>query len=179
MSWLCKQYIYIYVAERLDQCAPNHSTTKVSTTNVSFAKEPYKRDEILQMRPMIVRSLRANDLINAHPVIQPHICSWIQELCGWILVSETYEWLNWVICQSHVCGSINDTCIYICGIIHAEWLKCHIYVAQKMHIRQSHIRGSMNDTYIYMLWKDLIIRTQPRSHMYVAEFSNYVADFRN
>ena len=97
---------------------------------VSFAKEPYKRDKILQKRPMIVRSLRTNDWINAHPVSQPHICSWIQELCGWILVSETYEWLNWAICPSHVCGSSNDTCLYICGMTHAEWLKCHIYVAE-------------------------------------------------
>jgi len=88
---------------------------------VSFAKEPYKRDDILQQRPIILRSL----LIVATPY--KDICAYIHiyiciSICKWRPF--TCECCSKYICiYTHIHMYI---CIYV-GTIHM-WMRLQIYI---------------------------------------------------
>jgi len=79
---------------------------------VSFAKEPYKRDYVLQKRPIILRRL----LIVATPYL--YLCKCIMNI-----YTHRYIYTNIFVCI-HICIC---TCICIFTCIHTYYIYIHAY----------------------------------------------------
>ena len=111
---------------------------------VSFAKEPYKRDYILQRRPVILRSL----LIVATPqggmqclCVSVRLCASVC-MCGRVYLC--------VLCVSYVCLSVSDVCLMCVLCVSCVCLVCVLCVSYVclmcIDTRKTHIRHT-RDTY--------------------------------
>jgi len=88
---------------------------------VSFAKEPYKKDDILQKRPIILRSL--HKYIHSYELCVSHL--WIDHVSRMNGSCVTYEW------SCHTCVWVeNVTHMNSCVFIHT----CDRALLQKRHI---------------------------------------------
>ena len=83
-------------------------------TQVSFAKEPYKRDYILQMRPIFLKS----PLI----IATPYVCTACMRVCMYMCMY-VYISVNVAVCTSAVfmrcvgldlCMYVSNVCMYVC-----------------------------------------------------------------
>jgi len=109
----------------------------------SFAKEPYKRDYILQQRPIILRSLLIvanpyHESSHVHVLHDSFICVWYDSLrVPWLIdmcwMTHSYVW--------------HDSCMYVTWL---KVLKCHIthiWMSHATHINESyhtHMNESCN-----------------------------------
>jgi len=86
---------------------------------VSFAKEPYKRDDILQKRPIILRSL----LIVATPYV--FLCADLRIIhasCGVLIYLKFLFLFLYTSIFILVCLSTYDACIILCADLHMNHL---------------------------------------------------------
>ena len=117
---------------------------------VSFAKEPYKKDYILQKRPIILRSLlivatpyqrvmlhiwtglviHMNEFCHAHEHVISHIWTiaphmqarHVARTCGWVM---SHTWMSHV---THMNESYRTH----------EWVMSHIVVSHVTHMKESY-----------------------------------------
>jgi len=95
---------------------------------VAFAKEPHKRDYILQKRPIVLRSL----IIKASPYARPNSLMCMPCMCN---MTDSYVWhdsficVTWCVCMCGVTHSYvwHDSFICVTWLVHA-WDMTHWYV---------------------------------------------------
>jgi len=98
---------------------------------VSFVKEPYKRDYVLQKRPIILRSL----IIVATPYVYPHTCvSKYIHVYAYIYIGMIYIYVNiwWISCtHTFICICVH---IRICTYTHTH-INIQIHLSIDLHMR--------------------------------------------
>jgi len=115
---------------------------------VSFAKEPYKRDYILQKKLIILRSL----LIIATPywdmsvicreVLRQLSHMWMSHVAR-VNESSLYEWVTSHVWMSHA-SSVNESCLT------CEWVMSHMWMSHVSHVNESCLTCEWVMSHIWM-----------------------------
>jgi len=117
---------------------------------VSFAKQPYKRDYILQKRPIILRS---------------HVCSFMTRSCATRLVhicDTTHSHVPWLIHMWH------DSFMCYMPPIHMRAVT-YSYVWHEWHVTRvpwlNHMCGMRHDSFTCVTWVRYLIHMCGRGHV--------------
>ena len=138
---------------------------------VSFAKEPCKRDDILQKRLVILRSI----LIVATPYEKVVSGIWMSHVTHMNESCHTYEWVMSYTWRNYI-RDLKESC-HTC-----EWVMSHIRRSHVTHVNESchtyegvmsHIRTSQmnNKSSLWVMshkWMSLVAREWVMSHIWTS-----------